>query len=259
MTAGRGPPDASAHAPRRRSAWSAAIVGEVGATGQASVAAAFAWAVSVAPCAWARPPSIFAQVTSVLAIGVLAAGLALERLSTRGAAAGRVHPAIVWGFALLCAVTWVLAPDALSPRHFSNARSAASILGWAMFAHACAAPALAPTEAVRIEPGAAREQLRQARGGEAIILCAALCALGLLAAGSEVEVAERAVLIKVVATACGVALVGSAARLAVALQRQRRASSGGPVPYASLVLVLALIGCGVALAVLRQSAASGSP
>lgn len=205
--------------PRATSTWAALLarISMLGPAAQASVPGLYAWALTVAPAAWSRGATWQPKATALLGLLSLLGSVAVER---RWAAARYVG---VWGLVLSGSLTWMLAPAALSPLHFDVARGVAGMLGWALFAFASAAPALrrsAYPDARLGDEGPLRPRTELKRGDGLYILGGALVALALQTVGWRVNVPERALLVRVVSLAAGLAIV--AAVTSVALARHGR-------------------------------------
>jgi hypothetical protein len=193
-----------------------------GAAAQASVPGAYAWGVTVAPAAWGRGGSLVAKLAAIVALLALAASVAGERW---WGARGRL--ATFWTFVLASALTWSAAPLALAPLRIDAPRGVAGMLGWALFAFASAAPALqGKRESERLvdeEPLAARRGL--ARWDAAYVTLGAVAAAALQVVGWHVATAERALLVRFVTVAAGVALLGATTEVALARHAPRVARS----------------------------------
>lgn len=198
--------------PDVRAARSRATVGDGG--GRASErSGAYAWAVTVAPVAWARGASVVAKGAVAAALVALALGVLGERRWGRQA-----RFASLWGFLLASALAWSGAPQALGPLRIDAPRGLAGMLGWALFALASAAPPLGGRrEEARVLdelPLAPRKGL--ARGDAAYLAAGALVAVALQAIGWRVASVERALLVRFVAIAVGLAVVGASTDVALA-------------------------------------------
>ena len=221
-----------------------------GAAAQASVPGAYAWGVTVAPAAWARGSSSFARMTALAAIVALGVGVLAERRW-----GWRARLASLWGFVLACALTWSAAPAALAPLRIDVPRGVAGMIGWALFAMASAAPALqAPREAERVALDAdlgPRKGL--ARGDAAYVAAGGLLAAALVLFGWQVASPERAILVRFVALAAGLALVGGATDVALArhVARVPRSRSRRLRRAMTAFVVLALLGLAGLLFVVR--------
>jgi hypothetical protein len=221
-----------------------AWVADLGAAAQAVVPGLYAWAVTVAPCAWGRAP-LGARFAAGLALLALLTPLAPEpgdpvRASRRRALG-------TWVFVLASALTFLAAPAALAPARLGAARGLAGMLGWGLYAFAAAAPALPRArEENQAEPGLAPRQT--VRRGDAIYLVVgALAAAALQLVGWSVSTPERAVLLRMVTLMGGLGLVGASARLAIARHGRRapaRRSLRAAGPW--LVGLIVLLGIGLA-------------
>jgi hypothetical protein len=192
-----------------------------GASVQVAVAGAYAWAVTVAPAAWApgaKTSSSLAKIAAGAALVALVAGAAGE--SRWGA---RARFGSLWAFVLLSALAWCAAPTELGPGTIDALGGLAGMLGWGLFALASAGPALgARRESERVVddlPLEARKRL--ARGDSAYILGSVLVAVALQVVGWREASPERALLVRLVALASGLAAVGAAAEMASARHAPR--------------------------------------
>lgn len=193
-------------------------VSGLGSVAQASVPGAYAWAATVAPAAWSRGGGAVAKLTAGLALLALGAGWASERRWGE-----RARVACLWGFVLSSAITWSLAPTALAPLRIDALRGLAGMLGWALFALALAAPSLegqrGSTSVVPAEPLVARRRL--ARGDAPYVVAAAVVAASMQVVGWRVAGAERALLVRLVALAAGLAVIDAAATIGLARHARR--------------------------------------
>jgi hypothetical protein len=184
-----------------------------GASAQAAIAGGYAWAVTVAPTVWERGAPVLAMVAAGIGLAALLIAAAGERLWH-----GRLRFASLWVFVLSSALAWLSAPAALRPMRIDAPRGVAGMLGWALFALASAGPALGdrqePARVVDDAPLEARN--RFARGDAAYPVVGALIALALQLVGWQVASPERALLVRLVALAAGLAIVGAAAEIALA-------------------------------------------
>lgn len=192
-----------------------AAFADAGAAGQAVVPGVYAWAVTVVPAAWSRASNIGVKIAAVLAFGALLQTLVASSPSEklRGRIPGHVG---VWVFVLASTVVWVTVPDAMSPAHLHPARGIAGMLGWGVFAFAVAAPALGSAREGPLPEGGLKPRLPLARGDAIYIGAAVLLAAALQAVGWSVTVPERAVLVRVVTLAAGIAIIGAATSIATA-------------------------------------------
>lgn len=203
-----------------------------GAPAQAAIAGGYAWAVTVAPTMWERGASMVAVGAAVVGLAALLASAAGDRLW-----GGRGRFAALWVFVLASALAWLSAPAALRPMRIDAPRGLVGMAGWALFALASAAPALGdrrePGRVVEDAPLEARN--RFARGDAAYPLAGAAIALALQGVGWRIASPERALLVRLVALAAGLGIVGAAAEIALARHapraprawRARARSAGG--------------------------------
>jgi hypothetical protein len=190
----------------------AGVSPSIGASVHVCVPALYAWAVTVAQSAFARGGPWEAAATGIVAPLALLAGVLL------GARWGaRVRDACLAIFVLGCAATWCLAPATLGPRHVDWMRGAAGVLGWGLFGLAWAGPPLPPPEArtgvERGDPGLMPRR-RLPRGDAVYLAFAAITAGSLQLVGWDVVPPERALLVRCVALACGLGILGSVAEVA---------------------------------------------
>jgi hypothetical protein len=227
----------------------------MGAGAQAVVPGIYAWAVTVAPVVidlrldrgtlgvWAHGTSTVARFAALLAPLWLLAGPAAER---RWDARGRV--ASLWGFVLSCALAWSAAPAAVGPLRIDAPRGVAGMVGWALFALAAAAPALhhSPEDDERIVREAPLVPRRgQSKRVDSVYLAGgALLAALLQGVGWRVAGAERALLVRFVALAAGLAVIGAATELALArhVRRAPRSRARRLRSAMAMLVALALLG-----------------
>jgi hypothetical protein len=222
----------------------------MGAAAQATVPGLYAWGVTVAPAAWARGAPALAKIAAGVAVLALIGGVVGERLGT-----DRARTPSLWAFVLASALTWSASPASLGPLRIDAPRGIAGMIGWALFAFATAAPALrgrrVEERLVEGEDLAPRKGL--ARGDAAYVTGGALVAGALQLIGWRAPTAERALLVRFVALAAGLAVLGVAAQIALARHaprvqrspaRKLRRAMGG-------LVVLALLGLTGVLFLLR--------
>jgi hypothetical protein len=189
-----------------------------GASAQVAVAGAYAWVVTVAPSAWADGAPLLAKVAAGAALVALVAGAAGERRLGQ-----RVRLASVWAFVLSSALTWSASPSSLAPRHMDPLGGSAGMLGWGLFALAAAGPSLGTRrEAERViveEPLEARRRL--GRGDAAYMLGGAVLGAAFQTVGWSEVSPERALLVRLVAVAAGLAVIGAVAEAAFARHAPR--------------------------------------
>lgn len=179
-----------------------------GATTQAALPGAYAWAVTVASVGWSRGASTTARVAATLGLLILALGPALERLRPDAA-----RMAIGWGLVMTSLATWVLVPDA-AIRSFDAGRGIAGMFGWGLFAFAVASPTRPPpSEVVALDarPGGDRGTLLDTT---ILVLATGLAAL-LQIPGWRIGQADRALLVRLVALAGGLAILTIGGTIAV--------------------------------------------
>jgi hypothetical protein len=192
-------------------------VSAMSAAAQASVPAVYAWGVTVAPAAWSRGAPLLAKLAATGALVAVAIAVAGER---RWGARSRILA--LWGFVLASAVAWSAAPAALGPLRVDAPRAMAGMLGWALFALSFAAPTISAREA--LPPGeepadsdpplAPRRVL--ARGDALYVGGGALFAVWLQGIGWQVSTTERAILVRIVSLAAGIALLAVSTQVALA-------------------------------------------
>jgi len=203
----------------------------MGAAAQAIVPGIYAWAVTVAPAVldlrwdrgsvavWAHGTSVVAKLAAVMAPFWLAAGPFAER---RWDARGRVLS--LWGFVLSCALAWSAAPTTVGPLRVDALRGVAGMMGWALFALAAAAPALHRSqddERIVQEAPLVPRKGQSKRGDSAYLAGGALLAALLQGVGWHVAGAERALLVRFVALAGGLAVIAATTELALARHVRR--------------------------------------
>jgi hypothetical protein len=227
-----------------------------GASGQIAVAGAYAWVVTVAPALW-EGGALLAKAAAGAAIAALLLGAAAEAAESVGAGktnevrrrSGRVRVASLWAFVLASALTWLSGPAAIRPLRMDAPRGLAGMLGWSLFALAWAGPALGePREPHRVVDEAPLEARRSlARGDAAYLAVGTGFALALQFVGWRVASPERALLVRLVALAAGLAFVGASTDLALArhvprVRRRWRVRWRGARVALVLLATLALAG-----------------
>ncbi|MBV9950147.1 MAG: hypothetical protein JOZ69_25125 [Myxococcales bacterium] len=231
----------------------------IGAAAQASVPGAYAWGVTVLPCAWARAGA-GAGITAAV-VAKLAAGAALVALTIGVAAERRFRSsariASLWAFVGSSGIVWWAAPSGLAASRLDTPQGFAGLLGWALFAVASAAPAAAsgqpppayeggPAQGASAEDGVdeASEPLvprdRPLRGDLTYVGAAALVAAVLQAIGWRAAGTERSLLVRLVALATGLAIIGAGAQLAVARHARRSVVRPGRRLRRALIALAAL-------------------
>jgi len=235
---------------------------ELGPTSQPIVAGLYAWAVTVAPVGFGRhgihrnwPATIF----TTFAFLALVRGVVSEALLRSDAAAyasaklEQSRTITLFSFATMSLITWILDTDALSPVHLSAARGVAGMLGWALFAYACAAPVVEPvTEPARVEAGV-RARGHIERGDAIFVAVVCALALSLQLIGWNVQSPERAMLVRVTTIGAAILLLGGIGTFIGARHgaqkepnlRQRIKPSRAPLPLGWVVALLLLVVGGI--------------
>jgi hypothetical protein len=226
-------------------------ISEMGAAAQACVPGLYAWGVTVAPAVWTRGASVVAKVAAVVALLVLVGSVAAER---RWKARARIFG--LWGFVLACALAWSAAPAAFAPLRIDAPRGLAGMAGWALFALASAAPALHAREdddRVVLDDRELLPRRGLGRGDVLYVAVAACVAVVLQLFGWRIAVAERALLVRLVALALGLAILGASVDVALTrhLPRVVRSTQGRMREATGALVVLALLGLVGVLFVVR--------
>ena len=190
----------------------------IGTSAQATIPGLYAWAVTVAPAAWSRGAPLLAKIAAILGVVALLAAIVLDRRAPRWA-----RLVSVWGLVSTSALVWAIAPGGLSPAKLDAPRGVAGMIGWGLFAFSSAGPALPrDPEASRVAPGAPlRPRTAVPRGDGWFIFGGALCAVALQIIGWRVAVPERALLVRLIALASGIAVLGAATQIALARHQRR--------------------------------------
>jgi len=225
-------------------------LGDIGTAAQATIPGFYAWAVTVAPAAWSRGAPLLAKIIACMGLGSLVLAVVLERRWARYA-----RPVSVWGLVSTSALVWALAPAALLPNRIDAARGVAGMIGWGLFALASAAPALPrDADAARIVDGAPlRPRAKIPRGDAWFIGAGTAMAIGLQAVGWNVVVPERALLVRLVSLAAGLAVIGAATQIALGrhgrrIRPTRRVRVRRSMPAFIGLCVVAAIGLALLLA-----------
>lgn len=213
---------------------------------QLSIPAFYAWAVTVAPCAFARAAHPLAVVSAVLALAGFGVSVIVE---LRGDA--RARPFGIWAFVGLSVATWCIAPAGLGPAKLDALRALLGMFGWFLFGAAAAAPPIAarPEMEERIVRATDLRPRSVAHRLDAIYLAVAcVVAFALQLPGWGQVSAERGVLVRLTGIALGVAVTGTAAQLVLAKYGQRRRrSNGGALRTAGPAIAFVLLVAGVGL------------
>ena len=167
----------------------------------------------------------------------------------------RARAIAAWGLALTSALAWLFAPGSLSAYRVDTGSGLAGMLGWALFALACAAPMAKRDDAsdARIVEGPPlRPRTRLARGDLAIVSLGAVLACALQAVGWSATPVERGVLVRVTVLACGLAVLGASTSVALARHTRRvpaprRERVKRALPWFVLAGALAIAGVALAL------------
>jgi hypothetical protein len=189
----------------------------MGVAAQASVPAAYAWAVTVAPAAWSHGATALAKAAAGVALLAVVAGIVGERRW-----GVRARYAAFWGFVLASALTWSAAPASLGPLRIDAPRGVAGMLGWALFALASSAPALDVQDDRNAALDPALPARRSLSRGDALYVGGGVVIAALLQlAGWAVMGPERALLVRIVSIAAGIAVIGAATDLGLARHMPR--------------------------------------
>lgn len=245
------PPSDGRFVPRRSRIFDR--MASVGVSAQAAIPGIYAWAITVAPAAWARGAPFVAKLAALVGVLSLVTAPLMERkvqspsdhevtgdaprLTSSSTGASRASPLAfvrslvgassvrawsVWGFVLSSALVWALVPSALSAARLDGVRGALGMVGWALFAFASAGPALR-SEARAAESIVSSTSLKPRsklpRGDGVYITLGVAFAMALQAIGWDVDVPERAVLVRLVTVACGIAVLGGMSKIALARHR----------------------------------------
>jgi hypothetical protein len=244
-----------------------------GAAAQASVPGVYAWAVTVVPIAWGHSPvPALTKVAAVLAPAFLVAGVLVERWQRTGWGRGpnrqtrdgpnrqtwwsstgwgrgpnrqawdRVRTLSLWAFTLSCAGAWSSAPTVVATSLSDAAHAAAGMLGWTVFAFSSAGPPLgkgAPARLVEHSPLGRRRDLP--RGDMGYVAAGALFAVTMQLLGWHAAPAERALFVRLIALAAGLAILGAWTEAAIARHGIRAAAPPRARLRAALVPIILLI------------------
>lgn len=262
-------------------------VAEIGTSAQAAIPGLYAWAVTVAPAAWSRGAPLLAKLAAC--VGVLALvtapfveGAHLRPDPKRGGRSlppPNVDPSrrtptsllttvrswtgpqwariwSVWGFVLSSAIVWALAPSALSSARLDAVRGALGMVGWALFAFASAGPVLRanPDGVARVVAGTSlRPRSDLPRGDGLYVALGVVMALAMQSVGWGIASPERAVLLRLVTIACGIAVLGGTTSISLARHSGRVPAASKiklrrAVPWLVILLLVAVSGVAVGLA-----------
>ncbi len=210
---------------------------ERGASTQASIPGLYAWSLTVATSAWARGAPLSSKVAALAGPACLLGAVLLDR--TRPVTARNLG---VWGLVLSSVITWGLVPAAIGPSRLDAVRGTLGMIGWALFAFASAAPALAhdPSAQARI---VARGLLPRRGARDAPFLAVGLLvAVAFQTIGWGIAVAERALFVRLFTLIAGMMVLGAFADMALARHviraSARRRLPRGLLPWFFLFIVL---------------------
>jgi hypothetical protein len=201
------------------------------------VPGAYAWAVTVVPVGWAQGAPVLSMLAAALGPVALVSGPILERRWPNVARMGTG-----WGLVATSLLTWVVSPEAFAGS-FDAARGIAGMFGWGLFAFALASPAGTALGAASLAPS--RVPQPSARRVDApIVLVGLALAVALELPGWRVPQRERALLVRLMGLAGGLAVVTISSQIALGEAsphgvRRVRARVVGWV-----ALALALLGAG---------------
>ncbi len=213
-------------------------VADLGASAQAAIPAFYAWGVTVAPAAWGKGVSPFAKGFAILGVVLVGAATLVERDRPRLA-----RPLSVWGLAVTSVIVWLLAGPTSVAGRGDVLIGLLGALGWLLFAFASSAPplrrqVLAPA---RISAGPRlRPRVEIPRFDALYVLFGVSAAIGLQAVGWRVSSPERAMLVRLVMLAAGLAVLGAATDLAVSRHAPRPLARSSRRIRRALPLVLFL-------------------
>jgi len=186
----------------------------------ASVPGVSAWAVTVAPVVWGRPnvPAV-AEVAALAGPALLALGASLERHF-----GSRIRSGYLGGFTVACAAAWVSAADTeRGGPLLDGAHTVAGVFAWAMFALSWAsAPLTAWEHLPRVAVRVPRPQAPFPRAAWASLAFGVSLAGLLQLVAFDAKSPERALLVRLLAVAGGLAAIGTSTKAALALYRRRR-------------------------------------
>ena len=210
-------PAGAAASSRPPEAWLARWRGQ-GATTQAFVPGVYAWAVTVLPVVWAHGAPLLSMVAAGLGPLCLASGPIVERYRPNAA-----RMAAGLGMVATSLVVWVLAPEG-SVGAFDAARGIAGMFGWGLFAFALSSPAgpALPAASVARTPAAPPSARRV--DTPVLLIGLALAVRALELPGWHLPQRERALLVRLIGLAGGLAVVTIASQIAVGGESRRAAS-----------------------------------
>ncbi len=191
---------------------SARVVGRLASTASTSIAALYAWGVTVAPVVWGRAHvSWIAELAAIAGPLVLAIGIPLE--SRFGS---RARSPCLWGFTMACGVCWASATTPGDPL-LDAPYVIAGVLAWSVFALSWAAPPLEASGAKpRVVIGIPMAADPFPPAAFATTAFGVSVAVGLQLVAFDTTSPERALLFRLTSVAAGLAAVGAFAKLALA-------------------------------------------
>jgi len=205
----------------------------MGAAAQAAVPGIYAWCVTVAPSTSANGSPKLSRISASVALLTLGAGVFAERRW-----GDRARISCMWAFVVACGITWSTAPRSLNAFRQDAPAGVAGMLAWALFAFASCAPP-APAQAVITTKRSARERLP---GSDmAYVFCGALLAGSLEVFGWTIAATDRALLVRFVALAAGLAIIAATGQIAL-LRRMPRTMPQGTRRLRRATLALVALG-----------------
>jgi len=191
---------------------SARVVGQLAIRAPTSIPALYAWGVTVAPAVWGRAPvPRLAEVSAVAGPAILALGLLLENRFGR-----RARSPCLWAFTMACGVCWASAAAPGGPL-LDATYVVAGVLAWGVFALSWAAPPLEDSGAkARAVLGISTAADSFPRAALASAAFGVSVAVGLQLVAFDAKSPERALLLRLISVAGGLAAVGVFTRAALA-------------------------------------------
>jgi len=213
---------------------------------QSSVPGVYAWAVTVAPVGLACGSGAAAKTLAVIALVALAAG---------ALGAGRLFPCgrttSLGGFVVSAGLTWAVSPAPFGTWHIDAVGALSGMLGWGLYAWGYSARPLAPVRLHRL--GSVAEgnptELRRSRpfntrGKVACVACTAALVelISTECLGWPLRSPERAVLLRFVTLAAGLAVVTVSTRVALVAQPRLELGDASKSPADGTPVALAAQG-----------------
>lgn len=213
------------------------------------VAASVAWAVTVAPTAFARVASPWASVLSILALGAAFAG----PIATRN------HPRIgrhvgMSAFVGLAALTWIAAPHGIHPRWLDPIQGVCGAIAWGVFGLSWSERWARRAKPVPHDPETAILVARATLPPLSVflVLLGVAAAVVFLALAWRIHDPSRALVAQVLALGGGVAFVSGSATVATSRGCRRSLGERRLTPAIARALV-ALLAVAVAGAVMTAT------